>query len=443
MSNIYITEPQTEGKVVVRTTLGDLDVELWAKQAPKACRNFIQLCLEGYYDNTVFHRVIKKFIAQGGDPTGTGQGGESSYGQPFEDEFHQRLRFTHRGLLAMAGSKGTNGSQFFITLDETPELRGKHTIFGKVTGDSKYNILKFNDLQMDENDRPEFPPKILGTDVLWNPFDDIVPRMKPKAVQEPKPAPKLKKACAKKNMNLLSFGDEAQEDEEADVTAATSLPKMKSSHGGKEYSAHGPSGKEEDELADSGTDEEETKHSAASSLKDKIREREASTEEQLKNFQEKMRRSIQKKAVHKQQQQTRKRQRSDEESEEESEDESYVEQQRAKYLKPKRYKSKKERQESTLSRLDAFTASLRKTKEEAEKQNQEEEEDEDEDFAMDHNLKTTSWMKHKLKFVGPKLDLHSDDGYVVYDPLQGSSAKQVKAIKRASATAQIKRFEQF
>lgn len=132
MSNIYITEPQTEGKVVVRTTLGDLDVELWAKQAPKACRNFIQLCLEGYYDNTVFHRVIKKFIAQGGDPTGTGQGGESSYGQPFEDEFHQRLRFTHRGLLAMAGSKGTNGSQFFITLDETPELRGKHTIFGKV-----------------------------------------------------------------------------------------------------------------------------------------------------------------------------------------------------------------------------------------------------------------------------------------------------------------------
>lgn len=68
----------------MKTTVGDIDLELWAKETPKACRNFIQLCIEGYYDNTIFHRIIKGFIAQGGDPTGTGEGGESIYEQPFK-----------------------------------------------------------------------------------------------------------------------------------------------------------------------------------------------------------------------------------------------------------------------------------------------------------------------------------------------------------------------
>ena len=66
------------------TSVGDIDVELFSKEAPKACRNFIQLCLEGYYDGTIFHRVVPNFIVQGGDPTGTGEGGESIYGQPFK-----------------------------------------------------------------------------------------------------------------------------------------------------------------------------------------------------------------------------------------------------------------------------------------------------------------------------------------------------------------------
>lgn len=74
MSNIYIQEPATSGKVILKTTLGDIEIELWSKEAPKACRNFIQLCLEGYYKGTIFHRVVKGFIAQGGDPTGTGFG---------------------------------------------------------------------------------------------------------------------------------------------------------------------------------------------------------------------------------------------------------------------------------------------------------------------------------------------------------------------------------
>ncbi|KAJ2292733.1 Peptidyl-prolyl isomerase cwc27, partial [Coemansia sp. RSA 2706] len=131
MSSVYISEPATSGKVVLETTAGDIEIELWSKETPKACRNFIQLCLEGYYDNTIFHRVSPGWIVQGGDPTGTGNGGESIYGAPFADEFHSRLRFSRRGMLAMASTgPNENGSQFFITLTATPELQKKHTLFG-------------------------------------------------------------------------------------------------------------------------------------------------------------------------------------------------------------------------------------------------------------------------------------------------------------------------
>lgn len=78
MSAIYVLEPPTKGKIVVTTTYGPLDIELWPKEAPKAARNFVQLCLEGYFDNTIFHRIIKGFLVQGGDPTGTGTGPVSS-----------------------------------------------------------------------------------------------------------------------------------------------------------------------------------------------------------------------------------------------------------------------------------------------------------------------------------------------------------------------------
>ncbi|KFM02990.1 Peptidyl-prolyl cis-trans isomerase CWC27, partial [Pygoscelis adeliae] len=119
--------------VLLRTTAGDIDIELWSKEAPKACRNFIQLCMEEYYNNTIFHRVVPGFIVQGGDPTGTGSGGDSIYGAPFKDEFHSRLRFNRRGLVAMANAgPHDNGSQFFFTLGRADELNNKHTIFGKV-----------------------------------------------------------------------------------------------------------------------------------------------------------------------------------------------------------------------------------------------------------------------------------------------------------------------
>merc|ERR1712062_252621 len=137
-------------------------------QCPLACRNFLQLCMEGYYDNTIFHRVIKDFMAQGGDPTGTGNGGESIYPEGyFKDEFHSRLKFTRRGLVAMANDgKNHNLSQFFITLGACEWLNKKHTLFGKITGNTIYNVLKFNEISTNDEDRPDTMITIKGVEVL-------------------------------------------------------------------------------------------------------------------------------------------------------------------------------------------------------------------------------------------------------------------------------------
>ncbi|XP_037656882.1 spliceosome-associated protein CWC27 homolog [Choloepus didactylus] len=233
MSNIYIQEPPTNGKVLLKTTAGDIDIELWSKEAPKACRNFIQLCLEAYYDNTIFHRVVPGFIVQGGDPTGTGAGGESIYGVPFKDEFHSRLRFNRRGLVAMANAgPHDNGSQFFFTLGRADELNNKHTIFGKVTGDTVYNMLRLTEVDIDDEERPCNPHKIRSCEVLFNPFDDIIPR-EIKKLKKEKPEEEVKKLKPKgtKNFNLLSFGEEAEEEEEEVNRVSQSMKgKSKSSH---------------------------------------------------------------------------------------------------------------------------------------------------------------------------------------------------------------------
>lgn len=211
MSNVYILEPPTSGKVLLKTTVGDIDIELWAKETPKACRNFIQLCLEGYYNNLTFHRIVKGFIAQGGDPNGDGTGGDSIYGEPFKDEFHQRLKFTRRGLVAMANAgKDDNGSQFFFTLGPTPELQNKHTIFGKISGETVFNMLKLEE-GLIEDETPAYPHRITKTEVLHNPFTDMVPRIIKSEVKEKK---KKEKKAGVKNFKLLSFGAEAEEDEE-------------------------------------------------------------------------------------------------------------------------------------------------------------------------------------------------------------------------------------
>ncbi|NXR52862.1 PPIL1 protein, partial [Hippolais icterina] len=113
--------------------MGQLVLELYWQHAPRTCKNFAELSRRGYYNGTKFHRIIKDFMVQGGDPTGTGRGGASIYGKQFEDELHPDLKFTGAGILAMANAgPDTNGSQFFLTLGPAQWLDGKHSIFGRV-----------------------------------------------------------------------------------------------------------------------------------------------------------------------------------------------------------------------------------------------------------------------------------------------------------------------
>jgi len=125
-----IIDTQAIYLATLKTEKGDIKIELFAAKAPKTVNNFVFLAREGFYDGTTFHRVLPDFMAQGGDPTGTGSGGP---GYRFEDEFHPDLRFDSAGYLAMANAgPNTNGSQFFITFGPTDYLTGSHTIFGKV-----------------------------------------------------------------------------------------------------------------------------------------------------------------------------------------------------------------------------------------------------------------------------------------------------------------------
>ena len=130
---------------VIKTNMGTIEIELFPDKAPKTVENFVGLANKGYYNGVIFHRVIDKFMIQGGDPTGTGRGGESIWGKSFEDEIDPSLKFDEPGILAMANAgPNTNGSQFFITVVPTPWLDGHHTIFGKVIGgmDVVYAISK-------------------------------------------------------------------------------------------------------------------------------------------------------------------------------------------------------------------------------------------------------------------------------------------------------------
>jgi len=123
-------DPTKRYVATIATDGGDIVIELFADKAPRTVNNFVVLARDGYYDGVTFHRVIKGFMAQGGDPTGSGSGGP---GYRFEDEFHPALRHDSPGMLSMANAgPNTNGSQFFITYRDTPHLDGKHAVFGHV-----------------------------------------------------------------------------------------------------------------------------------------------------------------------------------------------------------------------------------------------------------------------------------------------------------------------
>jgi len=438
MSSVYISEPNTKGKVILQTSVGPLDIELWPKESPKAVRNFVQLCLEGYYDNTIFHRLVKDFIIQGGDPTGSGTGGESIYGEPFADEFHQRLRFSHRGIVAMAnlGPPHSNTSQFFITLAATPELQNKHTIFGKIMGDTFFNIFKVNGVEVDENERPAYPPKIISVDVVWNPFEDIIPREN-KIVQVEQPKIESKKSVPlKKESRLLSIGEEVDEEEKVyeeikGVKAYIGKNKKKMSS--------------EDFITETAHTETDFQNKIKNENSNEKQEKVSNKTSSVHNNVTKGELSIKKEENEEEEQ---------EESEGEGEDYNFDQKMRDKILsKKKQYehsetkikqeqkpdpkpkmlpkpklkgtlvfkkegdqttKKRKGNDKSVLAKLDSFKKTLQSTNPSGENENENAGEDE-----------SAGWNSHSLQFPKEKISkyLETVDDYVVKDPLNGDHKK--------------------
>jgi peptidylprolyl isomerase len=162
ISNVYGESTMLKDKIVtLETNQGVIEIKLMYDVAPRACENFVKLTEKGYYDGIIFHRVIKNFMIQGGDPTGTGRGGSSIWGEPFEDELSPNVTFNRVGLVAMANAgPNTNGSQFFITTKETPWLNMRHTIFGEVI--SGYDVVqKIENTPTDSSNKPIVEQRII------------------------------------------------------------------------------------------------------------------------------------------------------------------------------------------------------------------------------------------------------------------------------------------
>jgi peptidyl-prolyl cis-trans isomerase SDCCAG10 len=236
MSEVYSLEPPTSGKVILHTTHGEIDIELFSKECPLACRAFVQLCASKYYEQNIFHRIVKGFMVQTGDKTGTGKGNGWKEGEKFKDEFHSRISFNARGQVAMAneGKRNSNGSQFFITVDKCRHLDRKHTIFGKVANQTFYNVQRIAECEC-EGETPvgEPLPRIVRTEVVWNPFADIVVVAVPEEKsEEKKEQPKAKKKKQKANVGLLSFGDDEEvvEDEDERKEKKAKKQKIASAH---------------------------------------------------------------------------------------------------------------------------------------------------------------------------------------------------------------------
>jgi|TARA_A100001015_G_C15028484_1_gene731832 peptidylprolyl isomerase len=152
--------------ILLETTQGSIQFKLYDDIAPKTCENFTTHIKNGYYNGILFHRIIESFMIQGGDPTGTGRGGQSIWGKPFKDECARDVTFDRAGLLAMANAgPGTNGSQFFITTAATSWLHMKHTIFGEVV-EGMDVVSKLEKVDKGPGDRPIEDQKILSAKVL-------------------------------------------------------------------------------------------------------------------------------------------------------------------------------------------------------------------------------------------------------------------------------------
>merc|ERR1711915_314972 len=437
---------------------------------PKACRNFVQLCLEGYYDKTKFFRVVPDFIVQGGDPTNTGSGGESIYGVPFKDEFHSRLRLVRRGLVAMANSgKDDNGSQFFFTLAATRELQNKHTVFGKVVGDTIFNMIRLAEGHLEDGDRPKYPHKIIRTRVLINPFPDIIPReaihQEIEKGKKSKPKSKMK---ATKDFKLLSFGEEAEDDEESIISAAKQNRNQSKSAHDLDVDSRLLSNSDKSQLGcqeetSESEDEEERKEAELKSIKDKFLKRKAEKEmmtirtklkktdvveeflqkEQadnkddfdgeyecpLKKERLRQKEEIQKelKALTKELKPKKKRSVQVEEVEEKlTEEEKSNDMLLSFHKEQKRYKEKlpvvkksANREDQTLAMLAKFKQKLADIKVDEDEVNNQSNKRDDED---DDELEGDDWMKNTLRFetndpvLAKDASTKDDDWFDIYDP---------------------------
>ncbi|KAF5736228.1 peptidyl-prolyl cis-trans isomerase CYP65 isoform X1 [Tripterygium wilfordii] len=164
--------PKKKGYVQMHTTHGDLNIELHCDITPRTCENFITLCERGYYNGVTFHRNIRNFMIQGGDPTGTGTGGESIWGKPFKDEVNSKLLHSGRGVVSMANSgPHSNGSQFFILYKSANHLNFKHSVFGNVVG-GLTALAAMEKVPIDDNDRPLEEIKITGVTIFVNPYTE-------------------------------------------------------------------------------------------------------------------------------------------------------------------------------------------------------------------------------------------------------------------------------
>ncbi|KAI1772407.1 hypothetical protein F4818DRAFT_171336 [Hypoxylon cercidicola] len=172
----YMLKPKRvkiKGYARIETNLGDLNIELQTEYAPRAVWNFTRLAQKGYYNGVSFHRNIKNFMIQGGDPSGTGRGGTSIWGNNFQDEFDGPLTHDARGILSMANKgKNTNSSQFFIIYRPVKHLDRKHTIFGKVVGGMDV-LSKMEEVPTDGSDRPLNKIFIKDVVVYLDPFDEF------------------------------------------------------------------------------------------------------------------------------------------------------------------------------------------------------------------------------------------------------------------------------
>ncbi|KAJ2784132.1 Peptidyl-prolyl cis-trans isomerase cyp10 [Coemansia interrupta] len=157
----------------LHTDLGDLKLELFCEDVPKACENFLALCASGYYDNTLIHRNIRGFIVQMGDPTGKGKGGTSIWGRKFEDEIRPALKHDRRGTVSMASSgPDTNGSQFFITYDCQPSLDGKYTVFGRLIEGGETTLAAMERVEVNKKNRPVEEIYLKSVTIHANPIAD-------------------------------------------------------------------------------------------------------------------------------------------------------------------------------------------------------------------------------------------------------------------------------